>query len=160
MTSIARLELTSPIMESCEESTRADMLAYFRLWLLTVFEDLVALMPGTGAVSAEVGASKVGGGRILCVYESGRTSVLEALRRIGFGDDSLDAHFHDMPIPPGKNSNLMETIETLAEQHSHLLYARDGLRHTSSAVEAKFGNRMFKARTAARVASMFKSSLT
>jgi hypothetical protein len=54
----------------------------------------------------------------------------------------------------------METIEAAANEHTYLLYAWDGLRHTSSAVEAKFGARIFKARTAARSVSLFKAYLS
>ena len=105
-------------------------------------------------ISLERVRSRIGGGSVLCVSMDGRTNVIDALARVGFGDDALKC-FTEEKIPGSRNSNLMDYLRSRAAGFGYLLYAWDGLRTSTPEVKAKF-QRCYEAATAAKVAEMFK----
>jgi hypothetical protein len=146
--------------ESCNDWETSDMLTMLRIWLAQNFATLADVGGFVeGEVTLERLRSVIGDGRVLCVHMDGRTGLKEALKRAGFCEDGIERYFEEIPVDPGRNSNLMETLGDKPERYTHLLYAWEGLRHTSSEVEQRFGGNLFKASTSFRVVSLFKAKI-
>ncbi len=157
---IAREKLHAQIEESCNEWEIGDMLTMLKLWLgqsFPTFSEAGGMIDGE--VSLELLRAKIGQGKVLCVYLDGRTSLKDAMRRAGFPEVALNECFEEIAVDPGRNSNLMESLGDKPERYTHMIYAWDGLRHTTSEVEARFGGNLYKARTAFRAALCFKTQI-
>ena len=77
------------------------------------------LLPPSGP-SCELVRKKVPKGKILCVSLDKNTSVLEALKRVGFTDDVISACFEEERITGARNSGLMQL---LIEHANHILHS-------------------------------------
>jgi hypothetical protein len=144
-----------PALEACEEWEWDDMVLAFRLWLQKNTERLAGVDNPHG-LAPEIIQKRLGQMKVLCISPQRRPDIKDALQRGGFPADEVDLFFHEEKIEFGENSNLMETLEDRADTFHYLLYVWEGLRHTSSAVEKKFGKRLFKGRTARSVAEQFR----
>jgi len=157
---IAREKLRVVAEESCNEWHMDDMLTMLKFWLAQSFPTLIETTEMVGGeISLELLRSKIGQAKVLCVYLDGRTGLKNALRRAGFSQGALDECFEEMAVEPGRNSNLMESLGDKPERYTHMLYAWEGLRHTSSELEERFGSNLYKASTAFRVALQFKTRI-
>jgi len=103
-------------------------------------------------LTVEMVRRAVGNTKVLCMNMEGRTSVFGALLRAGIPQEALNEMFVERTVGPAKNSNLLSSLTSEAQQCSHLLYAWDGLRTLAPNVKRKFKGKQFEAPTAAQVA--------
>jgi hypothetical protein len=108
-----------------------------------------------GEISLGQVRAKVTKGRVLCFSIDGKTRILDALSRANFTHEVIAECFVEERIGGARNSNLMEVVAGKAKNHSHLLYAWDGLRTLKPHVKAKYES-CFEAPTAAMVVDMFR----
>lgn len=144
-----------PTLEACQEWEWDDMVLAFQFWLQQNAEGLSNVDNEQG-LAPEIVQKRLGQMKVLCISPQRRPDIKDALQRGGFPTDEVDLFFYEEKIEFGENSNLMETLEDRADTFHYLLYVWEGLRHTSSAVEKKFGKRLFKGRTARSVAEQFR----
>lgn len=112
-------------------------------------------LPSPSLVAREKMRTKVADEKVLCVSLEGKTSILDALGRAGFGAETIQAHFCEERIDGARNSGLMEHLALRSIQYKHLLYAWDGLRTLTPAVSRKFTT-CCEAPNAAKVVQLFK----
>jgi hypothetical protein len=105
-------------------------------------------------ISLQQVRERIGRDSVLCMSMDGRTSIIDALRRVGFDDDAID-FFVEEKIAGARNSNLMDHIDGRSEVHSYLLYAWDGLRTLKPEIKKKF-KKSYEGANAAQVASLFR----
>jgi hypothetical protein len=152
---IARSAFSATPTEACQEWEWEDMLLSLRLWLQQKADEFIPT-DGIGMLAQELIQKKLGDAKVLCVSPQNRPDLKTALQRGGFPVATIEEMFHEEKIEFGENSNLMQTLEGKADRYSYLLYSWEGLRHTSSAVEQRFGKNLFKGRTARNVVEQFK----
>jgi hypothetical protein len=116
-------------------------------------------LPDSVAVDVATIRSKIPDGQVLCVSGDGKTRILEALIRASFSEEAVETCFCEKRIEGGRNSNLMEAIESRSDQHTHLIYAWGGLRSMPPKVKRKF-HKCYEAQNAAKVVQMFKDYIT
>ena len=97
--------------------------------------------------------TKTPNGKILCVSLDGSTSVLEAIRRVGFPEATINMFFEEERIEGARNSNLMDYLSGRSKQFGYLLYSFTGLRTLTPVVKGKF-ERCYEAPTAAKLAEL------
>lgn len=112
-------------------------------------------LPSPALIGCEKVRAKIPEGKVLCVSLDGKTSILDALLRAGFAEETVQAHFHEERIVGARNSGLMEHLSSRSAQHKHLLYAWDGLRTLKPEVARKF-TICYEAPNAAKVVQIFK----
>lgn len=112
-------------------------------------------LPVTVEVETPTIRAKVPQGKILCISMSGKTSVLDSLRRAGFSADAIHECFEEERIKGSKNSGLMELLAARSNHHTHLIYAWDGLRTLKPEVKGKFA-KCYEASSAAKVTELLK----
>ena len=105
------------------------------------------------SLSAENIREKFPKGKFLCVSPEGSTSVLEALRRVGFPVNVVEALFEEERIPGGRNSGLMQHLTESSKRYNALLYSFTGLRTLTPEVKGKFDH-CYEAPTAAQLAEL------
>jgi hypothetical protein len=97
--------------------------------------------------------NKLPSGKILCVSLDGSTSVLEAMRRVGFSESVLGKFFEEERIPGARNSGLMQHLSECAKRYRYLLYAFQGLRTLTPEVKDKF-ERCYESPMASKLAAL------
>lgn len=102
---------------------------------------------------------KVPDGQVLCISGGGKTRILDALKRASFSAEAVETCFCEERIEGARNSNLMEFIESRSDQHTHLIYAWEGLRSMPPKVKRKF-HKCYEAQNAAKVVQLFKDYVT
>ena len=112
-------------------------------------------LPSPDFVQVTTIRQRIPEGKILCVSLEGKTKIVDALGRAGFTEEAIEECFLEERIEGARNSNLMEHLSSRSKQHSHLLYAWEGLRTLKPEVKDKF-EKCYEGQSAAVIAAMFK----
>ena len=99
----------------------------------------------------------IDGRRFYCVCSTNQSGFERALHRFGFRTDG--GHFIEEVVPDGKNSNLVNTLVTKANNFDWLLYAWLGLRTLPADVKRKFRGGCIEGDSPAKVVSLLKRRL-
>jgi hypothetical protein len=123
-------------------------------WVLTAIAEYSLPLPWDHIAESHLRA-RIGSNTVLCVSMSGRTSILDALRRAKFENSAIAKCFLEERINGARNSSLIEHIGSRANQHRYLLYAWEGLRTIKPEVKDRF-EKAYEAHSAAAVVELFR----
>ena len=102
--------------------------------------------------------AKLKGSKVICVVADGQTPIKAALARGGFSSAIISEFFDEENVATGKNSTLMEHLQTYTKTYSHMLYAWKNLRTSGPGLVKAFRKSgiFYEAESAAKVVEMFR----